>query len=123
MIKINHVREVIVKNRANQTTFEQLKEEKAAVEVELMSIKVTYSSLKEKIQGGVLLLGFNDKLLETTYNQVDTLKWKILEVNTTQDSLRVELFVVREEAQSSQLWFFIDKNKKEMLVEILVKNQ
>jgi len=103
MIKINHVREVIVKNRANQTTFEQLKEEKAAVEVELMSIKVTYSSLKEKIQGGVLLLGFNDKLLETTYNQVDTLKWKILEVNTTQDSLRVELFVVREEAQSSQL--------------------
>jgi len=111
MIKINHVREVIVKNRANQTTFEQLKEEKAAVEqlkeekaaveVELMSIKVTYSSLKEKIQGGVLLLGFNDKLLETTYNQVDTLKWKILEVNTTQDSLRVELFVAREEAQSS----------------------
>jgi hypothetical protein len=44
-------------------------------------------------------------------------------VNTTQDSLRVELFVAREEAQSSQLWFFIGKNKKEMLVEILVKNQ
>jgi hypothetical protein len=63
MIEINHVWEVIAKNRANQTTFEQLKDEKAVVEVELRSVKVTYSLLKEKIQGGALLLGFNDKLL------------------------------------------------------------
>lgn len=103
MIEINHVREVIAKNKANQTTFEQLKDEKVVVEVELRSVKVTYSSLKEKIQVGALLLGFNDKLLQTTYNQVDTLKWKILEANTTQDSLRVELLAAREEARSSQL--------------------
>jgi hypothetical protein len=36
-------------------------------------------------------LGFTDKLLQAIYNQVDTLKQEILEVNTTQDGLRVEL--------------------------------
>jgi len=46
-------------------------------------------------------LGFNDNLHQVVYNQVDSLKQEILEVKTIQNSLRVELFVVKEKAWSS----------------------
>jgi hypothetical protein len=46
-------------------------------------------------------LGFNDNLHQVVYNQVDSLKREILEVKTIQNSLRVELFAVKEKAWSS----------------------
>ena len=67
---------------ANQVAFEQLKEKKIIIEVELRNLKTVYSSLKDQIQGIVLLLGFSNKLLQTAYNQVDSLKQKILKEKT-----------------------------------------
>jgi hypothetical protein len=59
----NYVKEASTINRANQAAFEWLKKERVIVETELGSLKVAYSSLKEQIQGVILQLGYNDKLL------------------------------------------------------------
>ena len=80
--KNNYLRDVITDNIANQVAFEQLKEKKIIIEVELRNLKTVYSSLKDQIQGIVLLLGFSNKLLQTAYNQVDSLKQKILKEKT-----------------------------------------
>jgi hypothetical protein len=40
MTKRNHIREVIAKNRGNQTVFKWRKEDKAIVKAELRSLKV-----------------------------------------------------------------------------------
>lgn len=50
VIKRNHIKEATT-NSANQATFEQLKKEKVVIGVELKSLKVAYSTLKEQIQG------------------------------------------------------------------------
>jgi len=54
MAERNHVREVIAINRANQATFKRLKEENIGLEAKLKSLDVTYSMLKEQIQGVIL---------------------------------------------------------------------
>lgn len=54
MAERNLVREVIAINRANQTTFKRLKKENIGIEAELKSLDVTYSMLKEQIQGVIL---------------------------------------------------------------------
>lgn len=74
MAERNYVTEAITINRANQAAFEWLKKEKVVMETELWSLKVAYSSLKEQIQGVILQLGYNDKLLQVVYNQMGTLK-------------------------------------------------
>lgn len=51
MIKRNHIKEVITTNSTNQTASEQLKKEKVVIRVELKSLKMAYSTLKEQIQG------------------------------------------------------------------------
>lgn len=48
MVEKIHVKKAIAINRTNQATFQQLKEEKVIVEAKLKSLKVVYSSLKEK---------------------------------------------------------------------------
>jgi len=54
MAERNLVREVIAINRANQATFKRLKKENIGIEAELKSLDMTYSMLKEQIQGVIL---------------------------------------------------------------------
>jgi len=51
VIKRNHIKEAITTNLTNQTASEQLKKEKVVIRVELKSLKMAYSTLKEQIQG------------------------------------------------------------------------
>lgn len=45
------MKEVIAKHKADQTASQWLKEDKAIVEVEMKNLKVTYTSLKDNMQG------------------------------------------------------------------------
>jgi hypothetical protein len=47
------------------------------------------------------------------YNKVYALKYRKLDENDTQDSMRAELFPVREEVQSSRLWLYALRNSPE----------
>jgi len=62
---------------------------------------VAYTSLKDNMQGIVIQLGSTEKELQMAYNKVAALKQGILKEKATQDSLRVELFIVKVKAQNS----------------------
>uniref|UniRef100_B9NF87 Uncharacterized protein n=1 Tax=Populus trichocarpa TaxID=3694 RepID=B9NF87_POPTR len=77
------------------------RKEKVVVEAELRDLKVAYTSLKDNMQGIVIQLGSTEKELQMAYNKVAALKQGILKEKATQDSLRVELFIVKVKAQNS----------------------
>jgi hypothetical protein len=53
------------------------------------------------MQGIVIQLGSTEKELQMAYNKMATLNQGILKEKATQDSLRVELFIVKVEYQNS----------------------
>ena len=68
----------------------------------MKNLKVAYTSLKDNMQVVFFLqLGSTEKQLQTTYNEVDTMKQGILEAKATQDGLRAKLYIAKEETQNS----------------------
>lgn len=67
------MREVVAKHRVDQTFLRQLKTKKVVMEAELRDLKVSNVSLKDSMQGIVILLCFIENLW-MAYNEVCALK-------------------------------------------------
>ena len=96
MIERNHVKKVITKYKVDQTALQWLRKEKVVVEVEMRSLKMAYDLLKESLQDVVLQLGFVEKKLRTTYNEIDALKQRVLKEKVTQDVLKTKVLVAKK---------------------------
>jgi hypothetical protein len=85
------------------------------VEAEIRSLKMAYDLLKKSLQGVGLQLGFVKKKLQTTYNEIDALKQRVLKEKVTQDVLKTKVLVAKKEVHSSRMQLEALKNSSREL--------